>query len=48
MLKLARFIPRTAKPFNYRDAELRLKELQIMGFVLWVGLAAVLADAWLS
>lgn len=41
--RLLRFVPRPRKPFSYRGAELRLKELQIMAFVLGTALVAILS-----
>jgi len=46
--KIMPYLPRSSRRYTEREMELRLKELQIIGFFLWVGLAAVLADAGFS
>ena len=38
-------VDRRSKPFSYRDAELRAKELRTMGFFMIISSFALLAEA---
>jgi hypothetical protein len=46
--KILPLLPKSSRWYGDREMELRLKELQIIGFVLWVGLGAVLVDVAMS
>jgi hypothetical protein len=48
MRQVSRFIPRSPRRYSDREAELRLKELNIVGFALLLYGAAVIADAVLN